>query len=128
MRFMPLIATITLLAGGCAATNSAQDETVKFIASEKAKKTIDEDGATAAMRGYSKETELVCEQIKKTGSHITTNYCYTRAEGDRARKDHQETFRKISSSRPCAAQEGRAGGKGNCMGDKNIQSPSRRSR
>lgn len=105
MRYLVFIAAVVLAAGGCASVDTGQDERVKFQVSDKADKAIDEDGATAAMRGYDRDSELVCETWTKTGSHMKQRVCYTREERDRARQDHQDTWGDMTKGTPCA--EGR---------------------
>jgi hypothetical protein len=47
------------------------------------------------MRGYSDDTDLVCEEWKKAGSHMKERFCYTREEYDKVRFNHRETMRKV---------------------------------
>ncbi len=79
MRVAALLPIILL--AGCAATAPQSDDTVKFHTSDRALQLIEEQGkATATILGYADDTDLVCERFRKTGSHITTSVCYTRAE------------------------------------------------
>ncbi len=91
-----------MLVMGCASTAPTADDRVKFHVSDRADQLIAEQGkAVAAMRGYDRDSELVCERWTKTGSHITHNVCYTREEMERRRLNHQESVRFISRGGPC---------------------------
>ncbi len=86
-----------LIIGGCAANAPTSDDTVKFHVSDRADQLIAEQGkAVASMRGYDRDSELVCERWTKTGSHISHNVCYTRAEMEQRRLNHQEESRRFS--------------------------------
>lgn len=112
---------------GCAATAPTADDTIKFKGSDRAIALIEEQGkASAAIRGYSRETDLICERFHKTGSHITTNYCYTREERDRRQLNHEEVMRAMTNHSTCvparSGPQGAAPGNGpvstiGCVGD-----------
>lgn len=108
---IPLALSSILLLAGCAATAPQSDDRVKFQASDRATKLLEEQGKTlAAMRGHSRDTDLVCEKFRKTGSHITVNYCYTRAEMEQRRLQHQEQYRKTSEMGATCMEGGIGGG------------------
>lgn len=97
-----LAALALAIAGGCASTAPTSDDGVKFQASDRAQQLIEEQGkATATILGYADDTDLVCERFHKTGSHITTSYCYTRAEMERRRLNHQEEWRYNTKGGSC---------------------------
>lgn len=96
--FSILIMSGFVVAGGCASTAQEADESVKFHVSDKARELLEEQGKSlAAMRGYDRDSPLVCEQFQKTGSHIKLNVCYTREEMEQRRLSHQENYRKFST-------------------------------
>lgn len=89
-----LIIALAGAVAGCASTAPTSDDTVKFHVSDRAEELILEQGkVVAAMYGYDRDSELVCEKFTKTGSHISYNVCYTREEMERRRQNHQETYR-----------------------------------
>ena len=94
-----------LVFAGCASTAPTSDDAIQFMASDKAMQILDEQGkAEAAMLSnadLARDTELICERFYKTGSHITTSFCYTRAEMERRRLNHQEEYRYMTKGGPC---------------------------
>lgn len=90
------------LLAGCAATAPQSDDTVRFQTSDRALQLIEEQGkASATILGYADATDLVCERFYKTGSHITTSFCYTRAEMEARRLNHQEEWRHFTKGGAC---------------------------
>lgn len=106
-----ILAAVFAVAAGCASNApKVKKEGMKFHVSEKARKLLEEQGKSlAAIRGYSDTTDLVCERFEKTGSHITYNYCYTRAEMEARRLNHQEKMRKASTPGAKCLEGGGAG-------------------
>ena len=93
-----LFAALVVSAGCASNAPKVEEEGMKFHVSEKARKLLEEQGKSlAAIRGYSDTTDLVCERFERTGSHITYNYCYTRAEMEARRLNHQEKMRRVST-------------------------------
>lgn len=93
-----------LLCAACATQPAATGEDLKFQVTDRAMEIIEEQGkASAVTRGYAlgNDTDLVCERFHKTGSHITTNFCYTREEWQYARANHQEFWRRATQGGPC---------------------------
>lgn len=102
MRVAALLPVFLL--AGCAATAPQSDDSVRFQTSDRALQLIEEQGkATATMLGYAEDTDLVCESFHKTGSHITTRFCYTRAEMEKRRLNHQEEWREFTKGGACIA-------------------------
>lgn len=65
----------------------------KILVSDKAYELVSTNGdATAAFRGTSRDSELICENIDLKGSHRKTIFCYTREERDRMNQDHSGTW------------------------------------
>lgn len=78
-----LLFTAALGLSGCATPEQPASERLSLTRDAAA--MINEEGqAMAAMAGSresrSAKADLVCERIKRTGSHLTELYCYTRAE------------------------------------------------
>lgn len=97
-----IVSASLLVVLGCATTATETDDTVKFHVSEAAEKLLEERGESlAAMRGYSRDTPLVCERFQQTGSHIKLNACYTREEMKQRRLNHQESYRYFARGGPC---------------------------
>lgn len=118
--FLMMLFSASLLAG-CASTAPTSDDAVNFIASDKAMQILDEQGkARATMLSnadLARDTELICERFHKTGSHIVTSFCYTRAEQERRRQNHQDVYRWWTKGGPCPAPGGLASGRAvNCGG------------
>lgn len=116
-----VISASFLAVAGCASTASTSDERMKFHVSDRAEKLLEEQGKTlAAMRGYDRDSPLVCERFRKTGSHIILNVCYTREEMEQRRLNHQENYRYMTRGGPClpprAGLTGQAGGAGRTAG------------
>lgn len=109
MRYVVLLSMSLLL--GCAATAPTSDDSLRFHTSDRALAIIEEQGkASATMLGFDADTDLVCERFYKTGSHITTRVCYTRAEMEQRRLDHQETYRGLANrSALCVEGDARPG-------------------
>lgn len=109
MRYLMLLSLGLLV--GCAASAPTSDDSLRFHTSDRALGIIEEQGkATATMLGYDVDTDLVCESFYKTGSHITTRVCYTRAEMEQRRLDHQETYRSLANrSALCVEGDARPG-------------------
>lgn len=108
---LPIALAGAMLLAGCAATAPQSDDSLKFQASERAAQLLEEQGKTmAAMRGHDRDTDLVCERFRKVGSHITVNYCYTRAEMMQRRLQHQEKYRKTSEMGATCMEGGIGGG------------------
>lgn len=110
-----VISASFLAAAGCASTASTSDETIKFHVSDRAEQLLEEQGKTlAAIRGYDRDSPLVCERFRKTGSHIKLNVCYTREEMERRQLNHQENYRFMTRGGPCLplepARDGVSGG------------------
>lgn len=97
-----LITASFLATAGCASTASTSDENVKFHVSDRAEQLLEEQGKSlAAMRGYDRDSPLVCERFQKTGSHIKLNVCYTRQEMEERRLNHQENYRYMARGGTC---------------------------
>lgn len=97
-----VISASLLAVAGCASTATTGDERVQFHVSDKAEQLLEEQGKTlAAMRGYDRDSPLVCERFQKTGSHIKLNVCYTREEMEQRRLNHQENYRYMTRGGPC---------------------------
>ncbi len=97
-----IVSASLLVVLGCAATAPKSDDKLKFHVSDKAEKLLEEQGKTlAAMRGYDRDTPLVCERFQQTGSHIKLNACYTREEMKQRRLNHQESYRYFTRGGPC---------------------------
>ncbi len=58
---------------------------------------MEQGKAMAAMYGYSRDSDLVCERWKKVGTHLIKNVCYTRDEMEKRRLNHQEQYRRIET-------------------------------
>ena len=100
-NLMGLVVGFAVL-GGCASAPTTPDDEVQFMASDKARQLIEEQGkATATMLGYADDTDLICERFNKTGSHIVTKFCYTRGERERRLLNHQEEWRHFTKGGPC---------------------------
>lgn len=104
------LAAAALLAG-CAASapkpeqaeNGKSAETVKFQVSDRASQLIAEQGkASASMRGYSRDTDLICDWITKVGSHLKAPVCFTRAEMEEYQEKMRQAVMKIWQGGPCA--------------------------
>lgn len=90
---------------GCASTAPTAPDEQKVTVSPEAQKLIEQQGeATAAERGTSTESELICETRKKLGSHMVEQFCYTRAQADKAREAAQESLRNATRGGPRADQ------------------------
>lgn len=104
MRVIITLLTIAgfVLAGGCAAPAPKEaDERLKFHVSDRAEQLIMEQGKTmAAMYGYSRDSDLVCERWRPVGTHLLKNVCYTRDEMERRRLNHQEEMRRFKRPPP----------------------------
>lgn len=101
-----------LLCAACASQPATTGEDLKFQVTDRAMEIIEEQGkASAVTRGYAlgNDTDLVCERFHKTGSHITTNFCYTREEWQYARANHQETWRRATQGGPCVPERNAPG-------------------
>lgn len=80
---------VVSVAGLAACAAPSEPETEELNLSRQARALVDEKGEVAAAldgRPGSRETEVVCQRYKRTGSHMTETYCYTRAERDSKRE------------------------------------------
>lgn len=94
------LSTILILLAGCAAAPMPEERARtgedKIWVSEKAYEIFEaKDEATAAFKGMSRDSELICEHLYLKGSHRKKTFCYTRAERDRINLNHQETWRQL---------------------------------
>lgn len=107
--FLGMLFSASVLAG-CVSTAPTSDDTVRFMASDRAMQLLEEQGkARATMLStadYAEDTDLVCERFHQTGSHIVTSFCYTRAEQERRRQNHQDVYRWWTKGGPCPAPGG----------------------
>lgn len=61
----------------------------KTVVSPKVAALVNEKGAIDIRQ----ETDVVCERVRITGSHIVTRHCYTRTEMTDAERANQEAMR-----------------------------------
>lgn len=99
---------VAVVFSGCASdapkpdTSQETGQAVKFHVSDRALALIEEQGkASAAMNGYDRDSDLVCEWLTKTGSHITVPVCYTRAEMEEYRDKMRMAVQKTLQGGPC---------------------------
>lgn len=92
-----------ILATGCATTEPPTEESMKWQATDRAIQLLEEQGkAAATIRHYAmgNEAGLICERVRVTGTHMKTNFCYTREEWGRTRLNHQENWRYMMRPPP----------------------------
>lgn len=78
----------------CAAP-SERDDAEKTTLSPDAARVIKEEGKVEASTEESKkDSRVVCESVKKTGSHMKETHCYSVAERDRQRERTQDEMQR----------------------------------
>lgn len=101
-KLMGMLVVVSLAA--CAAPAQKQTpETTKM--SPEAARVVEEEGKVEASTKENKtDSRVICESVKKVGTHMKETHCYTVAERDRERQRAQDEMRK--------AQQGGARGSG----------------
>ena len=102
-RRVVVVLVSLILVAGCASApmpeeraRTGDDKGGKVWVSDKAYEIFQEKGeVTAAFRGMSRDSELLCEHLYLKGSHRKRTFCYTRAERDRINLNHQEAWRTL---------------------------------
>jgi len=80
---------------GCAAPAS-KGTAEKTNMTSKAAKIVREEGKVEASTEESKkDSRIVCETVKRTGSHMRESYCYSVAERERDRERAQDEVKRI---------------------------------
>lgn len=93
-----LLVAVVLTA--CASQPASQQEEgeAKLVLTPEAKELVEEKGKVEAAKAGTKEArkaDLVCESVKRTGSHMTETYCYSRREADRTRDRVEQQLRNV---------------------------------
>jgi len=94
-----LLAVVTLGLTACAGEPYHSEEGDANLAiSKDAARIVNEKGeATAAKAGSeeSKKSDLICERVERTGSHMSQTYCYSRREAERNKERTQDQVRSM---------------------------------
>lgn len=86
------LAVVVSLAACAAPANKGPQKTT--ISPDAAKVVQEEGQVEASTKDSKKDSRVVCESVKRVGSHMTESYCYTVAEGDRERQRAQDEIRR----------------------------------
>jgi hypothetical protein len=98
MSWMAKLLGMMLVVSLAACAAPAQKETAETTRlSPDAARVVEKEGKVeASTKENPKDSPVVCERVKKTGSHMTETFCYTVAEHDKSRERSQEEFRKAT--------------------------------
>ncbi len=91
-KLMGLLVVVSLAA--CAAPAQKQTSGSTKMSPEAARVVEQEGKVEASTKENKTDSRVVCESVKKTGSHMKETYCYTVAERDRERERAQEDMRR----------------------------------
>lgn len=98
MKLKALTAMLAVIAlAACAAQPAAESskDDPNLRLTKDAARVVEEKGEVEAAKAGTKEakkSDLVCESVKRTGSHMTETYCYSRAEAER---DREKVIREL---------------------------------
>lgn len=99
-----LLAVGALALTACAAQpyHSEEDDANVAISKDAARIVNEKGEATAAKAGSedSKKSDLVCERVERTGSHMSQTYCYSRREAERNKEKLQDQMRNLQRGAP----------------------------
>lgn len=91
-KLVGLVAVVSLVA--CAAP-AQKGGAQKTTLTRGAAKVVQEEGRVeASTEDSKKDSRVVCESVKRVGSHMTESYCYSVAESERDRQRAQDEIRR----------------------------------
>lgn len=98
---MLISAVLLFVAAGCAGSGPKEPEQhadgqPKILVTDRAYAYIDNHGmGIAAMKGATKDSDLVCEVVQLPNRDIRT-FCYMRDEMEKRDLNHQEEWRRLT--------------------------------
>ena len=90
MKVLSAALSAAILTAACTATDTRpMNYGEKTIVSAEVAALVNEKGAIDIRQ----ETDVVCDRVRITGSHMITRHCYTRTEQTDAERANQEAMR-----------------------------------
>lgn len=91
-KVVGLVAVVSMAA--CAAPASKESAQKTTLTRDAARVVKEEGKVTASTEESEKDSRVVCESVKRVGSHMTESYCYTVAGQERDRQRAQDEIRR----------------------------------